>query len=75
MENPKEEKRLTSKHSAKVIIDTIFDASLFREDITRDQMNAIEGLVDLMMESYAKSWTSSQKFIKSIEVHKKKKLN
>jgi hypothetical protein len=63
----KEEKRLTSKNSAKTIVDTIFDASLFREDVTRDQMNIIEGLVDLMIESYAKSWTASQEFIQSLK--------
>lgn len=60
-------KRLTSRNSAKTIVDTIFDASLFREDITRDQMNTIEELVDVMMKSFAKSWTNSHIFLEKMK--------
>lgn len=40
---------------AKSIVDTLFDAKLFKETITRDQMNGVEDLIKYMMESRVSS--------------------
>lgn len=67
METPKKEKRYTSRNNAKSIIDTLFDKKMLREDVTRDQMNVLEDLLDFMMESSVKSWCLTQNLLKSFK--------
>lgn len=61
------EKRFTSRNNAKSIIDTLFDKKLLREDVTRDQMNVLEDLLDYMMESSVKSWCLTENLLKSLK--------
>lgn len=63
----KEDKRYTSRNNAKSIIDTLFDKKLLREDVTRDQMNTLEDLLDFMMESSVKSWCLTESLLKSLK--------
>lgn len=39
------------KSDAKTIVDTLFDAKLFREDITRDSLNLTEQYLSYAMQS------------------------
>lgn len=43
------------KSDAKTIVDTLFDAKLFREDITRDMLNLTENYISYAMDSRFKS--------------------
>lgn len=43
------------KSDAKTIVDTLFDSKLFREDITRDMLNATEEYLSYAMDSRFKS--------------------
>lgn len=39
------------KQDAKSIVDTLFETKIFRNDLTRDELNTIEEMVDYMMSS------------------------
>lgn len=44
------------KNDAKSIVDLAFDTKLFKDDVTRDDMNAFEGLIEFMLSSRMKSY-------------------
>lgn len=56
------------KLDSKVIVDTLFDTQLFREDITRDEMITTEELIQYMMSSRFDSQLKANKLFESINV-------
>lgn len=66
MDNKKE--RYTSRNNgAKMIVDVLFDKGLLHPDFSRDQMNALEDLIDLTIEGSVKSWIKGQELMESIK--------
>ena len=61
------------KNDAKQIVDLVFDAKLFREDLTRDNLNSIEEMIQFMMQSRFESYQRAQNLLKSIEANNKTK--
>ena len=61
------------KTDAKQIVDLVFDAKLFRDDLTRDNLNSIEELIQFMMQSRFESYQRAQNLLKSIEANNKQK--
>jgi len=55
------------KNDAKQIVDTLFETKYFIDDITRDQMDSIESLVEFMIdsrfESYVRAYHLGQRMI------------
>jgi len=39
------------KQDAKSLVDTLFETKMFRDDLTRDELNAIEEMIDYCMSS------------------------
>jgi len=60
------------KQDAKSIVDTIFETKCFREDLTRDDINAVEELVQFMLSSRFDSFLQARKLSQKII---KKELN
>jgi hypothetical protein len=51
------------KADAKAIVDMVFDTNLFKEGITRDQMNGIEELISYSMQSrFDTNWKAKELF-------------
>lgn len=46
-----EKDRIIPKQESKTIVDTLFDNKLFRNDLTRDELNSIEEYIDYSMNS------------------------
>jgi len=44
------------KNDAKSIVDLLFDSKLFKDDLTRDNMNSIEDCIQFMMQSRFESY-------------------
>lgn len=65
MENPIQKEELFKK-DAKDIVDTIFDNRLFKEDITRDNMNGFEDLITFLLQSKFNSRWKAEKFFEQI---------
>ena len=61
------------KNDAKQIVDLVFDAKLFRDDLTRDNLNSIEEMIQFMMQSRFESYQRAQNLLKSIEANNKTK--
>lgn len=61
-----DKKRYSSPNQAKSIIDILFDGKMLREDVTRDQMNVLEKLLDDMIEMSIESVIKSEKLIQSL---------
>lgn len=51
---------------AKIIVDTMFDNRLFKDSITRDDMNGFEELIQFMLESKFNMAWKSEKLFESI---------
>lgn len=48
---------------AKLIVDSIFDNRLFKDNITRDDMNGYEDLIQFMLESkFNMAWKAKELF-------------
>ncbi len=58
------------KNDAKSIIDTLFETGYFNDGVTRDNMNAIEDLVDYLLSSRFESYKRVEKL--SIEISAKR---
>jgi hypothetical protein len=61
------------KNDAKQIVDLVFDAKVFREDLTRDNLNSIEEMIQFMMQGRFESYQRGQNLLKSIEANNKQK--
>lgn len=55
------------KGDAKSATDTLFDTKIFREDITRDQMNAFEDLIALLLQQRYEGYLKAEELRKSIQ--------
>ena len=54
------------KQYAKRIVDLAFDKTLFRNEITRDDMNGFEELINFLLSSNYESYKRSEKFLESL---------
>jgi len=60
------------KQDAKQIVDLAFDKKLFKDEITRDDMNAFEQLIDFLLSSRYESYKRSEKLLESLKKTKTK---
>lgn len=65
MEENKEESPMFS-HDAKRITDLLFDAKLFKEDVTRDQMIEVETLICYLMDTRYKGQKRAENLMEKI---------
>ena len=55
------------RQDAKTIVDMLFDKKLFVDDLTRDDMNALEDLVDLLLKSKLESHVRCHELLQSLD--------
>ena len=55
------------KNDSKSIVDMLFDAKLFKDNITRDQMNGVEDLIKYMMESRVSSYFKAHRLYEKVK--------
>lgn len=60
------------KADAKQIVDMAFDNKLFKNELTRDDFNAFEDLIQFLLQSRFESYQRVDKLMKSIEGREKK---
>lgn len=60
------------KADAKQIVDMAFDNKLFKDELTRDDFNAFEDLIQYLLQSRFESYQRVEKLMKSIEGREKK---
>ena len=58
------------KQDAKSIVDTLFETKIFRDDLTRDELNTVEEMVDYMMTSKYDSIKRAEKLFTQISAKK-----
>jgi hypothetical protein len=49
------------KQGSKTIVDTLFEAKLFKDNLTRDELNSVEELLQYMMSSRFESFLRAEK--------------
>ena len=54
------------KQDAKQIVDLVFNNKLFKEEITRDDMNRFEELMDFLLSSKFESYKRMEKLLKDL---------
>ena len=54
------------KQDAKSIVDTLFETKIFRDDLTRDELNSIEEMLDYLLSSRYDSILRAEKLFKQI---------
>ena len=54
------------KQDAKSITDTLFETKIFRDDLTRDELNSIEEMLDYLLSSRYDSILRAEKLFKQI---------
>ena len=59
------------KQDSKQVIDMIFDAKMFKDDMTRDDMKAVEDLLCYLLESKFDTYKRLAKLMESINKPKK----
>jgi len=59
------------KQDAKSIVDTLFETKVFRDDLTRDELNTIEEILDYMMSSKYDSIKRAEKLFNQISAKTK----
>ncbi len=70
MKEAKKERYTTRNNGAKMIVDVLFEKGLLHPDFTRDQMKALEDLIDLTIEYSVKSWIDGYKLMESLNIKK-----
>lgn len=73
MSETKKERYTSRNNGAKMIVDVLFDKGLLHPDFSRDQMNALEDLIDITIESSVRSWIDGNKLLESLKKSKIKK--
>ena len=68
MEDNNSEKPIFAK-DAKTIVDLLFDAKLFKDSVTRDDMLEVESLVCYLMDSRYKGQKSAEALMERIKKH------
>ncbi len=62
----KTKERLVSRSESKTIVDLMFDNNIFRNDLTRDDLNAVEEYLDYSLNSRLKSIDTIRNIMKTI---------
>ncbi len=60
------------KDDAKQMVDLMFNSKVFKEEVTRDDMNKFEEVISFLLSSRFESHLRCQKLMKQIESHKEK---
>ena len=60
------------KQDAKQIVDLAFNKKLFKNEITRDDMNAFEELINFLLSSRYESYKRAEKLLESLSKVKNK---
>ena len=60
------------KQDAKQIVDLAFNAKLFKDELTRDDFNGFEDLIQFILQSRFESYQKADKLIKSVEARTNK---
>ena len=60
------------KADAKQLVDMAFNNKLFKDELTRDDFNAFEDLIQFLLQGRFESYQRVEKLMKSIEGRKKK---
>jgi hypothetical protein len=60
------------KADAKQLVDMAFNNKLFKDELTRDDFNAFEDLIQFLLQSRFESYQRVEKLMKSIEGREKK---
>ena len=55
------------KQDAKTIVDLAFDSKLFKDLVTRDNMNTFEDLIEYMLSSRFESYKKVEKLLESVK--------
>ena len=55
------------KQDAKSIVDTLFETKIFKDNLTRDELNTIEELIDYCMSARFESLLRAEKLFKQIK--------
>ena len=55
------------KQDAKTIVDLAFDSNLFKDSVTRDNMNTFEDLIEYMLSSRFESYKKTEKLLKDLK--------
>lgn len=55
------------KSDAKTIVDMFFDTKIFKDNITRDDMNATEEFIESMLKSRFESYQKCAKLMESLK--------
>lgn len=61
------EKRYISKGVAKEVVDILFDNELFKDHLTRSDMNSLEDLIDFQFNSTMKTHIKYSDFFKKLK--------
>ena len=60
------------KADAKQLVDMAFNNKLFKDELTRDDFNAFEDLIQFLLQSRFESYQRVEKLMKSIDGREKK---
>ena len=55
------------EQDAKTIVDLAFDSKLFKDSVTRDNMNTFEDLIEYMLSSRFESYKKVEKLLESVK--------
>lgn len=55
------------KQNAKQMVDMMFDANLFHDNVTRDNMNTFEELIQFLLQSKFESYKRLEKLNESVK--------
>lgn len=58
-------------HDAKQIVDTMFDTKMLKQDITRDEMNVFEELIEFTLQSRFDSYVKAHALFEKLKDIKK----
>jgi hypothetical protein len=58
------------KQDAKQIVDMTFDAKVFKDNLTRDDLNAIEDMLEFILQSRFDSYLKMEKITRAIQARK-----
>ena len=62
-----EEKRYIQKSEAKTIVDMLFDNKVFRDDLTRDDLNKLEEYIDFSLNTRMRSHITMNELMKKVD--------
>ena len=57
------------KQDAKQIVDLAFDNKLFKDEVTRDDMNTFEELINFLLASRYESYKRTESLLEKLKTH------